>query len=1036
MFLEIERIERLNKELLTYSYPLMTEVSGYEIKKGKMSYSEALSADGWQCFNSRERWGGRLEEDRHYWFRVSIIVPQESDGKTVIYHLKTGAETGWDLANPQLLVYVNGVLIQGLDIRHRDIILCENAKAGDTYNIMLFAYAGINGGLSELESQISSYSSESESLYYDIKIPLDVAKLLDKQDKHMIDILKYLSAAVNMLDFRKPFSASYFEGINNAREFLKTEFYEKHCGDGDIFVSCVGHTHIDTAWLWTLSQTREKVVRSFSTVLNLMKRYPEYIFMSSQPQLYEYFKEAEPEIYEQIKQRVRDGRWEPEGAMWVEADCNVTSGESLVRQILFGIRFFMEEFGVKNEILWLPDVFGYSAALPQIMAKTGLKYFMTTKLGWNEYNGMPHDTFMWRGIDGTEVLTHFITAQSPTFMPTPHAVSYNGRIDAPHLTSAWKKYSEKALHNEVLMAFGYGDGGGGPTREMLEASRRFEKGIPTCPKTKIEKSIDFFSGLSKIADKSPKWVGELYLEFHRGTLTTMGRNKRSNRKAEFLYRDAELWSTAADKLLSMPYPQDKINSGWKKILLNQFHDIIPGSAIKEVYEDSARDYNEVNSIGNAALNTALFGISKNINLNADSIVVFNQLSRERSDIVTLKMGSGDFKILDVCGNILKSQMDSDGNLSFFAENVPSMGYKAFKIEKSGKSAEKMTASSEILENKFFRIQLDKNANFTSIYDKLNDREVLKSGERGNVIQAFEDKPYQYDAWEINIYYEEKMWEMNDVKSIKVIENGAVYAKLRVVKTFIDSEFTQDIVIYSDIPRIDFICNTDWKEKDILLKAAFPVDINADKATYEIQYGSLERPTHKNTSWDLARFEVCGHKWADLSEAGYGVSLLNDCKYGHDIHDGVMRLTLLRCPTDPNPNADKEIHNFTYSIYPHSNDWRTGGTVAMAYDLNCPLTAVLENAHDGALNNSYSYAKSSCDNVIIEVVKKAEDSDDTIIRVYECYGKRTRANLNFSGEITAACECDMLENELSSIKISDNSFGFTIKPYEIKTFLVR
>ena len=504
MFFEVERIGRLNTELRTFVYPNMTQVENYKIKKGKIDFNEAMKEEGWQDFHPHERWGGELEADRHYWFRNTITIPTELDGQTVIYHVKTGVESGWDLANPQLVVYVNGTLIQGLDIRHRDIMLSKQAKTGDVFEIAMFAYAGIKGGLIELESQISGLDTSSEGLYYDLKVPLEVAVLLDKQDKRRIDILKYLTKAVNMLDFRKPFSHGYYEGVRNARAFLKTEFYDKYCGDADVTVSCVGHTHIDVAWLWTLSQTREKVVRSFSTVLNLMKEYPEYIFMSSQPQLYEYLKEAQPEIYEQIKERVSEGRWEPEGAMWVEADCNVTSGESLIRQILFGTRFFKQEFGVENKILWLPDVFGYSAALPQILKKSGIDYFMTSKLGWNEYNGMPYDTFNWRGIDGTEVLTHFITAQSPTFMPTPHAVSYNGRIDAPHLVSAWRKYSEKFAHNEVLMAFGYGDGGGGPTKEMLEQSRRFEKGIPGCPKSKMAKSLDFFQGLNDAVDGNKK----------------------------------------------------------------------------------------------------------------------------------------------------------------------------------------------------------------------------------------------------------------------------------------------------------------------------------------------------------------------------------------------------------------------------------------------------------------------------------------------------------------------------------------------------
>ena len=391
MYFTEDRIKSILSELKTYIYPDCMPIEKYKMKKGNFTGGEGpeLALKDWVDFNSGGRWGGKEEKDRHYWFRTEITIPGQFDGRTVIYHVKTAEAGSWDLANPQLLVYVNGQVVQGLDVRHQEIILSKKAKAGEVYQIALYSYCGIRGGLVELKTCISGIDKNVEKLYYDLEVPLEVSELLEKDDKRKNDILKFLTTAVNMIDLRKPFSESFHETIKNACDYLQSEFYEGFCGGADVTTLCVGHTHIDVAWLWTLAQTREKVARSFSTVLNLMKEYPEYIFMSSQPQLYQFLKEDHPDLYAQVKQRVAEGRWEPEGAMWVEADCNVTSGESLVRQLMFGTRFFEQEFGAKNEILWLPDVFGYSAALPQILKKSGIKYFMTTKLGWNDTNGIP-----------------------------------------------------------------------------------------------------------------------------------------------------------------------------------------------------------------------------------------------------------------------------------------------------------------------------------------------------------------------------------------------------------------------------------------------------------------------------------------------------------------------------------------------------------------------------------------------------------------------------------------------------------------------
>ncbi|MCM1991820.1 alpha-mannosidase [Oceanirhabdus seepicola] len=1043
MFFEKERIDRILKDLKEYIYTKKEEINYFLMKKGDFLNPKHAEENGeeWTTFKCNSRWGGK---DQRHWFKTEVTIPSDFEGGTIVFEVTTGREEEWDAINPQFLIYLNGEVVQGLDTNHREIIICENAKAYEKYMIDLHAYAGMTEGDVQLKGKISILDRATEKLYYDIKVPLEVADLLDKEDKRRIDILNFLTETINILDLRKPHSKEYYLSLEEADRYLSEKFYKEYCGGEDVIAACIGHTHIDVAWLWTLRQTREKVARSFSTVLNLMKQYPEYLFMSSQPQLYKYVKEEHPEIYEQVKEKIKEGKWEAEGGMWLEADCNLASGESLIRQILFGTRFFKEEFGVDNKILWLPDVFGYSAALPQILKKFHIDYFMTTKISWNEYNKVPYDTFMWEGIDGSSIFSHFITTiDYKTAISGSHRTRYEGVLGPTEVKGAWHRYQQKNINNEVLISYGYGDGGGGPTKEMLENARRLERGIPGCPTVKMEKARDFFEKFEERVGNNkrlPKWVGELYLEYHRGTYTSMARNKRYNRKSEFLFQDAEFFNvmnTCIDK--TVQYPQQRINDGWETILLNQFHDIIPGSSIKEVYDESKEQYEEVLKNGNELLENAVNQITDKIKLEERSLVIFNQLSFRRRDVVTFHIpeGMNNIEVMDEKGNIYPVQLIENKKGLLYAENIPAKGYKAFIIrECQAKSAEQLTVSTEKISNRFFDITLDENANITSIYDKINHRKVLKSLEKGNVLQAFEDKPHLWDAWDINIYYQEKMWEINHVEEVQVINNGPVRATIKIKRRFLDSIITQYMHVYNHIPRIDFENEIEWKEKQLLLKVAFPVDVHTNKATYEIQYGNVERPTHWNTSWDMAKFEVCAHKWADLSEGNYGVSLLNDCKYGHDIKDGIMRLSLLKSPIWPNPEADRELHKFTYSLYPHCGDWKLAQTTQMAYNLNCPMYARVEEPHDGILPKELSFISVDTENVIIEAVKKAEDSDELIIRLYECYNRRTRVTVSFYKELEKVFECDLMEKVIEEIKVCGNSFEFEIKPYEIRTFKIK
>ena len=768
--------------------------------------------------------------------------------------------------------------------------------------------------------------------------------------------------------------------------------------------------------------------------------------MSSQPQLYKYVKKNAPDVYEQIKERVKEGRWEPDGGMFVEADCNIASGEALVRQFVHGQRFFKEEFGVDNEILWLPDVFGYSAALPQILQKCGIPYFMTTKISWNEFNKMPYDTFEWEGIDGSRVLTHFVPTRDYNKAAveggteTEHFTTYNGYINPSQMKGAWARYSQKYLNEEVLCSFGFGDGGGGPTKDMLENQRRLAKGLPGMPRTKMSTAKEFFHVLDKhVTDKKylPTWVGELYLEYHRGTYTSMARNKKFNRKAEFAYQNEEMYAMLDAQTAGGAYPEKELHEGWEVILRNQFHDILPGSSIKEVYDDSKAEYEGIFAENKALTDATLAHIAAGVKAPKHSLVVYNPNSAAAYDLVTFTVpeGMGEPAVYD--GETkLAVQKTADGTYVFFAAGVPGKGYKTYIVkEEAADTTPSMEVSAEVMENEYFKVEYNEKGQFAKIYDKKADRDILKPGKAGNVIVSYEDRPHNYDAWDVNNYYTEKSWDIDQVSAMEVVENGPVRACVKVERKYLDSTITQFIYLYHDIPRIDIKNVIDWKEHQIFVKDYFPIAVHTNEATFDIQYGNVKRDTHDNTSWDFAKFEVCHHKWMDVSEDGYGVSMLNDCKYGVGVRNGVIGMSMLKSAIHPNPEADKELHEFTYSIYPHQGGWREAGTVKQAYQINNPLTYSWKENEGGTLAPEYSLVSSDKDNAVIEVVKKAEDSDAVIVRLYECYNRRTPVTLIFGKELTSVVECNMMEEGADPVEFTGNQATFEMKPYEIKTLKV-
>ncbi|TVY07658.1 alpha-mannosidase [Paenibacillus cremeus] len=1000
--------------------------------------------EAWMPAQIGDRWIGR---DLYLWIAFEFDVPAAWEGRKVLGRFdfgRSGGNSGFES-----LLFLNGEPYQGVDSNHEEVFLPMPQSAGQRLEFRVRMWSGLNGygKAAPIENQlrmanIGWLDEAVDDLYYTSTAVLQTVQLLSDSRPEHHELLSALDRAFLRIDWSAPGSEAFYESLYDAREVLNKQLaaMPKH---HPVTVQCIGHTHIDVAWLWRLKHTREKSARSFSTVLRLMEQYPDYVFVQTQPQLYEYMQADYPELYQQIQARVKEGRWEAGGAMWLEADCNLTSGESLVRQLLYGTRFFREQFGVECRYLWLPDVFGYSWALPQILKKSGIDMFMTTKISWNQYNRMPHDTFHWKGIDGSEVLTHFITTPDNGSSEGAFYYTYNGSITPKSVQGIWDAYRDKELNQELLLAYGYGDGGGGVNRPMLEMRRRLAA-MPGLPKVTTGRADEYFDRLQQQIASTDRyvhtWDGELYLELHRGTYTSQAFVKRANRKLELLYRETEWLSVLGSVLRSdwSAYPQAELLEGWKIILRNQFHDIIPGSSIGEVYEDCRVEYAEAYDIAGVAWKKAAGALTGG-GAAERHYTVLNNASWQRDDVVRIPAADlEDGSWVDAEDRPLIAQRSGQDWL-VQAKGLPSMGYSAIRFATAGQQALETTpfeATAAGISTPYYTIEWEAaSGRLTRIYDRQHGREVLTAGAFGNELQVFEDKPKgRHEAWDIDIFYQEKMRSVSDLKHAVVEEVGPLQAVVRFAWAYGKSTIEQRMIVYARSRRIDFEARVDWHEQRQLLKAAFPVDVRATEATFDIQFGNVKRPTHWNTSWDYARFETVGHQWADLSERSYGVSLLNDCKYGYDIKGNVMRLSLIKSALVPDPQADQGLHEFTYSLFPHAGDWYEAGTVQEAWSLNNPLTAAIGKPERAALS-LVGLAGAAAAHVMIDAVKKAEDQDAVIVRMHEFGGMRGEVQLTSGAPIASWQETDLLERPEGEAQ-TGAPVVFDIKPYEIKTFLLQ
>lgn len=1037
MFLTDRKLENRITELKEYRYRDIIHLEEFamsEDRQGVVNPTVPSEFANWDTIRVGDTWKGR---DLYLWMHKDVVVPAAWSGKRVVGIFDYGNTGAGNNSGFESMLYLDSTPYQGVDMNHKEVFFDER-HCGTSVSLTFRLWTGLEGGGVPQDQEHKIARADMawldglvDNIYYMGMMILDTIKNLSDGDSNRYNLRNALDASCHCIDWSYPGSDEFYESVHQAEELLmqKIEGMEKH---SDINVRCVGHTHIDVAWLWRLKHTREKISRSFSTVMRLMELYPEYIFLQTQPQLYEYIKEDFPDIYHAIQEKIAAGQWECDGGMWVEADCNLISGESLTRQILIGSKFIKDEFGKDVSYLWLPDVFGYSWALPQILKKSGIDMFMTTKISWNQYNRMPHDTFQWKGIDGSEVLTHFITTPDPWSEPGSWFYTYNGQLTPKTVKGVWDAYSEKEMNKDLLIAYGYGDGGGGVNRDTLEQRRCIDK-LPGLPNLKTSTASEYFEQLKENVRNTDQfvhtWDGELYLEYHRGTYTSHAHNKRMNRKMELLYRKTE-WMTVMKGLLTGNLAdalQEKLTIGWKHILTDQFHDIIPGSSICEVYEDTAEDYKY---IGQVALEVEQDFLDTALKDRGNSYTVMNSSNWERSELVAVpNTQNGIYRDLD--GNELVTQK-AEHVTYVEVPDVPSMGKKSILFEQGDyqeKNARFFIQERDI-ETPFYKVSLNRYGQIKRLYDKDAAREVLPEGERANVLQMFEDKPLGNDAWDIDIFYQQKMREITELTKFDVVTCGWLCMVIRMEWKYMNSSICQDMTLYGSSKRIDFKTKVDYHEKHQLLKAAFPVDIRSTYGTYDIQYGNVRRPNHWNTSWDQARFESVAHRWVDLSEHDYGVSLLNDCKYGHDIKDNVMRISLIKAATHPDHLQDQGEHEFTYSLLPHEGDFVAGGTVPEAFFLNDPMEVVKGNMELGY----DSFLSFNNEQIELDAVKKSENGAYIVIRFHEFAGSKQKITLKTGFAYQTWAEGDLRERPISEPTTA--AISMTLKPYEIKTVLIQ
>jgi len=980
-------------------------------------WTEMCLGESWECPYEGARW-----------FEASVTVPEDFAGKHLVLELNMGGE-GMVTVNGEAkgsLAFYEKPDCYGpaLLMRHRTRIDLGKRKAGEKLDISVqlnmnykdlfkarrfIKYDGTVKTTYRLASSaLCVVDDDTEQFYFDAANALDAARLLESPAETLLNgvqsrwlaqsyesvlmsmnrdgalaarLTRAVLTALNVLPFYESDEAMR-QNMAQASAVLKAEMDKLPEADRG-YVYITGLAHLDIVWLWQEKHSVRKIANTLANTAALAQMYPEYVFTLSQPYVMQWLEEYYPELFKKLQELVASGNIDPVGNLWVEMDCNLSGGESIIRQLLYGRAYYLEKFGKCSDIFLMPDSFGYNAALPQIIAKSGIKYFLTAKLHLNESYRFPHTLFRWQGIDGSQVPTYL--------MRNP----YSSLLNCTYLSTTNARMERKDLAEGGCLTFGFGDGGGGPDYIMLENARRLTN-IPGIPKAKMATLDDFFKAATVNEDQLPVWNDELYFDRHRGTYTTQAKVKKNNRKAELALRRTEMAASLRKIFLGIEYPAKEMEELWKMLLHLQFHDTLPGSSITPVYEDVDQEFTALLQKQEALFSTILGDLTAATG--QDVPVYWNFLSWQRT------------------------ASEKEGVVT-----VPSMGWSAQEQPSSD-----LTVTETSMENKFFRMELDGEGRISSLVLKENGRELMKRP--GNVLQIFEDPGREaLSAWDIYPEYmnKETVLRCDGVQSVQV---GKTQGSVRLSWHFGKSTVTQDVVIYSDTPRIDFVTHADWQEDMRLLKAAFYPNIHTNTAAYEIQFGAIQRPTHRNTDYDAMRFEGCGHKWADLSQPDLGLSLLNDCKYGYDMLDGGMRLTLLRSPIEPDYNADRGEHDFTYSLFPHAGSWQQGGTVQAGFELNEPVQKCAAEPKQAVIPQQFLTVDHP--SVVVDTFKQAEDGDGYILRLYEACGTGGDVTVQFAKAIRSLENCDLMEQGSEPAAFEGNGFYFQTSPYCIHTYRIR
>jgi len=1006
-----------------------------------------LDDSNWGTVRTNQLWsdGARV-------LRRSVEIPQELNGYST-----RAASVKLDLAFDSdaaivVTVFSNGsVVYRGAEETQQPILLTENAQPGQKFLIAVRLDAQpvdtrISASRLILEPASGRPSPNSLREEFLAAQPMIAAYAEGKNERE-----QQLQSALSAVDFTT-LARGDQSAFDASLRLAQTRLQALNPWLKQFTIRAVGNSHIDMAWLWPWTETVEVVRNTFRSVLDLMREYPDFKFTMSTARAYEWMEEKYPDLFREIEQRVKEGRWEVVGGMWVEPDLNMPAGESLTRQILVGKRYFQKKFGVDVKIGWNPDSFGYNWQLPQIYKKSGIDYFVTQKLLWaHEFTTFPYKLFWWQAPDGSRLLTYF-----------PH--DYASSIEAERMAKDLSEWAP-AMYGpqlsgtpEMMYLYGVGDHGGGPTRSMLDTATRLMAPGAVFPNLQLSTATAFFADLNEKLPSMhvPVWDDELYFQYHRGVFTTQAETKRRIRQSEETLLNAEKFSSVA-LLYGQPYPQDQMERAWKRLLFDHFHDIMPGSGIAVNYLDAKRNLEDVRRVGNDIIHDSLNQIAARVNTQGVGIpvLVFNSLSWPRSEVIEVEAqlpeAAQGIAVTDSAGKAAEAELLSITPETHQARfllhaGAPALGYNTYFVRGSARNrpaASALKATALTLENEFVRLQVDsKTGCITSLFDKRSHTETLAPAETdsggpknfacGNLLQTFYDKPKEWDAWNIDADFEKQYWDLDHADEVKLVESGPLRAVIRVNKHFQHSSFVQDITMYAGMPRVDVKMQVEWHEKHILLKVAFPLSAHNTKATFEIPYGSIERPTTRNTPAEKAEFEVPALKWADISDATHGFSLLNDCKYGYDAKGNVLRLSLLRSPEWPDPHADEGHHEFTYSLYSHAGGWREALTVRRGYELNYGLLAMQTEKHTGILPRENSFVRFDQENVVLTAVKKAEDSDELVLRFYEWAGKDGAIRMQLPPGASSASETDLMERPIASLGLQNGAISIHTQPYEIKT----